>query len=89
VAVWAIVHFQPYFCGQRFILMTDHQPLRRFMEFNKLTGKLARWVLLLQEYNFEVVHRAENTDFDVAGLSCNSNPLDENLTKARWHGDCD
>ena len=37
--------------------MTDHQPLKWLMELDKLIVKLARWALLLQEYNFEVVHK--------------------------------
>jgi hypothetical protein len=41
-AVWTIAHFLPYFYGQRFTLVTDHQPLRWLMESDKLTGKLAK-----------------------------------------------
>ena len=47
VAVWAIADFRPYLYGQRFTLVTNYQPLRRFMESDKLTDKLARWALLL------------------------------------------
>ena len=57
--VWGVAHFRPYLYGQRFTLATDHQPLKRLMESDKLTEKLARWALLLQEYDFEVVHRQE------------------------------
>ena len=46
-AVRAIACFRLYLYGQHFILVTDHQPLRWFMESEKLTGKLARWDLLL------------------------------------------
>jgi hypothetical protein len=88
-AVWAIVHFRPYLYGQRFTLVTDHQPLRWLMESDKLTGKLAQWALLLQEYDFEVVHRAGITNLDADGLSRNPSPSNEDLTGARWHGDCD
>jgi hypothetical protein len=38
--------------------VTDHQPLKWLMELDKLTGKLARWALMLMEYDFKVVHRA-------------------------------
>ena len=40
-AVWAIAHFRPYFYGQRFILVTGHQPLRWLMNLDKFTDKLA------------------------------------------------
>jgi hypothetical protein len=39
------------------------------MEFDKLMGKLARWALILQEYDFQVVHRPGVTNLDVDGLS--------------------
>jgi hypothetical protein len=41
------------------------------MEFDKLIGKLARWALILQEYDFQVVHKLEVTNLDVDGLSQN------------------
>jgi hypothetical protein len=88
-AVWAIAHFRPYLYGQKFTLVTDHQSLKWLMESDKLTGKLVRWALLLQEYDFEVVHRAGIANLDADGLSRNPSPLDEDLTRARWHGDCD
>ena len=47
--------------------MTDHQPLKWLMELDKLTSKLARWALLLQKYNFEVVHSAGTSNLDVDG----------------------
>ena len=55
--------------------MTDHQPLKWLMESDKLTRKLARWALLLQEYDFEVVHKAGIKNLDADGLSRNPSPL--------------
>ena len=53
------------------------------MESDKLTGKLARLALLLQEYDFEVIHRAVITNMDADGLSCNPSPSDEDLNRAK------
>jgi hypothetical protein len=53
------------------------------MESDKLTGKLARWALLLQEYDFEIVHRVRIANLDAGGLSRNPSPLDEDLIGAR------
>lgn len=58
------------------------------MELDKLTGKLYRWVLLLQKYDFEVVHQAWITNLNADGVSRNPSPSNEDLTKARWRGDC-
>ena len=69
--------------------MTDHQLLWWVKKSDKFTAKLTRWVLLLQKYDFEVVHRAGITNLDAYRLSRNLNPSDEDLTGAMWHGDCD
>ena len=64
--VWATSHFRPYLFGNSFTLVTDHEPLKWIMTIQKLTGKLAKWSLLLQEYDFTVEHRAgtANTNAD-------------------------
>ena len=79
-AVWVIAHFRPYLYDQRFTLVTNHQPLRWLMESDKLIGKFANWILLLQEYHFEVVHRVGITNLDVDELSRNPSPSVEDLT---------
>jgi hypothetical protein len=56
VVIWAIIYFKPYFYGTKFILYTDHQPIKWLMTNGKLIGKLAHWALILQEYEFNVIH---------------------------------
>jgi hypothetical protein len=87
--VWAVAHFHPYLHGQSSTLLTVHQPLKWLMEFDKLTRKLARWALILQEYDFEVVHKAWLQNLDANGLSRNLSLLEEDLIGARWHSTCD
>jgi hypothetical protein len=84
-AIWAIAHFRCYLYGNEFLLVTDHQPLKWLMESDKLTGKLARWALMLMEYDFKVVHRAGLVNMDADGLSRNPIPSQADATGARWH----
>ncbi len=54
--IWAIIHFKPYLYGTKFTLYIDHQPIKWLMTNDKLTGKLVHWALILQEYEFKVIH---------------------------------
>jgi hypothetical protein len=47
-------------------LYIDHQPIKWLMTNDKLTGKLVRWALILQEYEFKVIHQP--------GIPCHANP---------------
>jgi hypothetical protein len=86
-AIWAIAHFLCYLYGNEFLLVTNHQPLKWLMESDKLTGKLARWALMLMEYDFKVVHRAGLVNMDADGLSRNLVPSQVDAIGTRWHVD--
>ena len=87
--VWAVAHFRCYLFGNPFTIITDHQPLKWLMESDKLTGKLARWALILQEYDFDVVHRLGTANLDVDGLSRNPSTSQQDAIGARWHDEVD
>ena len=55
-AVWAVQHFRHYLIGSPFLLLTDHKALEWTMTTSRLTGRLARWSLILQEYDFKIKH---------------------------------
>jgi hypothetical protein len=55
--VWAVKSFRHYLHGISFQICTDHQPLTWLMRTAELQGKHARWAMLLQEYDFQIVHR--------------------------------
>jgi hypothetical protein len=86
-AVWAIAYFRCYLYGNEFLLVIDHQPLKWLMESDKLIGKLARWALMLMEYDFKVVHRVGLVNMDADGLSRNPVSSQMDATGARWHVD--
>ncbi|GET58728.1 enzymatic polyprotein, putative [Rhizophagus irregularis DAOM 181602=DAOM 197198] len=64
--VWGIQHFHKYLIDRKFKVITDHSALKGLMNAKIPKGKRARWVMELQQYNFEVIHRSgkENTNAD-------------------------
>jgi hypothetical protein len=55
---WAVRMFRQHLHGVKFCLITDHQPLKWLMDARDLNGQYARWQMLLQEYDFQIEHRA-------------------------------
>ena len=52
--VWGIKRFHVYLYGVRFVLQTDHEPLK-YMNRAKFTNhRLMRWAMFLQSYNMKV-----------------------------------
>ena len=71
-------HFRKFVFSKPFTLITDHAPLKWIMTTTKLAGKLARWALLFQEYEFEVIHRPGVANSNADG--CSRCPLPETAT---------
>ena len=64
--VWAVQHFDQYLQLQPFKIVTDHSALK-YLKTSKLPkGRRARWMMELQQYDFEIVHRPgkENANAD-------------------------
>ena len=55
--VTAIKKCHAYIHGQKFLLVTDHQPLHWLFNAKEPTGKLSRWAMTLQSYDFDVQYR--------------------------------
>jgi len=60
-------HFRPYLCGVPFTLEMDHWSLKWLMTSTQQNGRLARWALKLQEYDFTIRHKkgSQNGNADV------------------------
>ncbi|GBG79447.1 hypothetical protein CBR_g29594 [Chara braunii] len=67
--VWGIQHFHPYLYGQKFRLVTDHKPLLELKKLTNYTGVIGRWVVRLQEYDFDIVHRKTERHGNADGLT--------------------
>jgi hypothetical protein len=69
--------------GRRFVLLTDHEPLKWLMTNEKLIGMHARWAYILSKYNFEIKHRPRKRSGDADGLLRNPLHDETDLTDAR------
>uniref|UniRef100_A0A3B3RSX8 Reverse transcriptase RNase H-like domain-containing protein n=1 Tax=Paramormyrops kingsleyae TaxID=1676925 RepID=A0A3B3RSX8_9TELE len=67
--VAALKHFRPYLYGQRFQLRTDHTSLTWLLSFKEPEGQLARWLEVLQTFDFEARHRAGRLHGNADALS--------------------
>lgn len=56
-AILSVKKFRPYVEGLPFTIITDHASLKWLMSQKDLTGRLARWSLKLQCFNFNIMHR--------------------------------
>lgn len=55
--VWVIKTLRCYLYGRRFTIITDHRPLRWLLNLKDPSNRLARWALVLGEYEFDIIHR--------------------------------
>ncbi|KAE9280847.1 hypothetical protein PF008_g28038 [Phytophthora fragariae] len=55
--VWAVRLFCPHLYGRRFSIVTDHIALKWLMTAKEPVGRLHRWSLTLQEYDFDIQYR--------------------------------
>lgn len=55
--LWAVRKFRPYIEGYRFTVITDHASLKWLNNLKNPTGRLARWALEIQGYQFDIKYR--------------------------------
>ncbi len=67
--VKAVDHFAIHLLGQRFTVVTDHRALVALQESSRLNGRLMRWALALQAYNFDIHYRPGKYHQNANGLS--------------------
>ena len=85
--VFAVEYFRVYLLGRKFLLFTDHNALR-WLHSAEPKGRRARWIMDLQEYEFEVQHRpgAQNSNADALSRLPQENPINTVLPSEINHG---
>lgn len=68
--VWAVTEqFHCYLYGSKFTVRTDNRPLAWLRKLKKPPPRIARWILKLQEYEFEIIHRPGSRNSNADTLS--------------------
>lgn len=67
--VWGIKENRIYLYGTRFTVVTDHQSLVWLKRLKDPNTRLLRWMIFLQEYDFEIVYRKGANHANVDALS--------------------
>jgi hypothetical protein len=55
--IFCVEKFRPYVEGTKFTVIMDHHSLLYLFRMKTPTGRLARWILRLQQFTFDIVHR--------------------------------
>ncbi|CAJ0606315.1 unnamed protein product [Cylicocyclus nassatus] len=55
--VYAVQKFRPYIDGAKCTVITDHAPLKALLHRKDLTGRLAKYQIVLQEFDIDIVYR--------------------------------
>ncbi|XP_053486641.1 uncharacterized protein LOC128611284 [Ictalurus furcatus] len=66
---WAIEELRYYLAGRHFVLITDHAPLQWMAKAKDTNARVTRWFLALQDFSFQVKHRAGAQHGNADGLS--------------------
>jgi hypothetical protein len=84
--VFFVRYFRPYLYGRHFTIRTDHGSLRWLINFRNPEGQVARWLQILGEYDYEIIHRPGKSHQNADSLSrrpcsqCNRDDSENEMT---------
>jgi len=67
--VWGVEKFKHYLYGNKFTVITDHSALVWLLKLKEPKGRLCRWILKLQLYDFNIEHKKGKLHTNVDSLS--------------------
>jgi hypothetical protein len=72
--IWGIMHFRQYFHQAFFLLRIDHKPFEWLAIVFEAYERRGRWISMLQDFHFKIVHRVGSKHANVDALR--KNPMD-------------
>ena len=87
--VYAVQKFRHYLLGGHFKMFTDHSTFKYLVNKPVLGGKIYRWLLLFQEFDFEFILKPGRLNVGPDHLSCiesgeEPTSLEDNLSDAQF-----
>ncbi|CAB4044694.1 retrotransposable element, partial [Paramuricea clavata] len=79
---WTVNYWRPYLLGKTFDIVTDHQSLTWLQGLKEPKDRLARWILALQEYDFEIRHRPDQSEDEDLMVAVNGTEVCTSWSKA-------
>lgn len=55
--IFGCKNFRPYLFGRKFLIVTDHRPLKWLFNHSDPSSKMQRWRLQLEEFEYEIIYR--------------------------------
>jgi hypothetical protein len=55
--IWGIMHFRQHLHKTHFVLRTDHKPLEWLAIVSDANGRRGRWIDMLQDFSFKILHK--------------------------------
>jgi hypothetical protein len=69
--IWGIMYLKQYFHQTPFLLRIDHKPLEWLAIVLDAYGRRSRWIVMLQDFQFKIIHQVGNKHLNVNALSQN------------------
>jgi hypothetical protein len=69
VVIFSLKKFRHYLLGYKAKIVIDHKALTHLVNKSNPTGCLARWLLLMEEFDIDIVHRPGRRHGNVDGLT--------------------
>ena len=66
---WGIKYFHKYLLRRKFTIITDHAALKTLKTAKVPSGRRGKWMMELQQYDFEVKHRSGKSNTNADALS--------------------
>ena len=66
---WAVKHYRPYLFGKRFLIYSDHKPLKYLMSVKDPSSRLLRFRLKLDEYDYTIEYKPGRINTNADALS--------------------